>query len=569
LNSAAEILFRHLKRVIPAESLALFVPDHEKNELRVVASSGVGSGAIDGLTIAVGDRISGWAIAHRQVVLNSNAALELGPVARTFSTPLRYAIAVPILNGPNSAAAGVISGYASEPFDNDHRRMLESAATLFAASISTNPPEKPSPRLRALRKKPKNGSTRPERQKPSLDDRPFWYRPQFGLWEGTWPLRRSGHPRRPKTVPPWFLGKLKNCIAQRKTPILLRLLEASRGAISGEFRVRLLLLEGMARFDLGDVVHSLQVLAIAVEEAKDFDVQTQFAGRFAQFLRRSDFFEPDALITDLTKLRQLAAKAGDTGSIAALHLAVARVEGLRGHCTNAHHHLELARRFVSRTQDLALACTVDVVEASLETIAGNLVRARKLAKACLTRVQLTGFAKYELAALSNLAAIALYGGDVPKARTLLDRVLPQSNEITYLRLGTLDTSALVELRDGQIDRCWSAIQECRDAIEQESLPARSWYDLAHQATRCAYYERLGDWDRVVEIADAPMRRSRGGSTRPSARRCSAPARAPWPGWDGTAMRARRWPRPCGRVRVAPSIPDRSRSVQGPLRLAAW
>jgi putative nucleotidyltransferase with HDIG domain len=139
LSNAAEILFRHLKRVIPAESLALFVPDLEKNELKVVASSGVGSGAIDGLTIAVGDRISGWAIAHRQVVLNSNAALELGPVARTFSTPLRYAIAVPILNGPNSAAVGVISGYASEPFDNDHRRMLESAATLFAASISTSP----------------------------------------------------------------------------------------------------------------------------------------------------------------------------------------------------------------------------------------------------------------------------------------------------------------------------------------------------------------------------------------------------------------------------------------------
>jgi DNA-binding NtrC family response regulator len=61
---------------------------------------------------------------------------------------------------------------------------------------------------------------------------------------------------------------------------------------------------------------------------------------------------------------------------------------------------------------------------------------------------------------------------------------------------------LVELRDGNIDRCWVAIEECRNAIKRESLPARSWYDLAHQGTRCAYYERLGDWDRVVEIADA-------------------------------------------------------------------
>jgi len=134
LRSAADILFRHLRRVIPASSGALFVPDLEKNELTVAASWGIGSGAIDALCIPIGDRISGWAAAHKQAVLNSNAALELGPVARTFSTPLRYAIAVPILNGPNGAV-GVITGYSSEPFDNDHRRILESAATLFAGSI--------------------------------------------------------------------------------------------------------------------------------------------------------------------------------------------------------------------------------------------------------------------------------------------------------------------------------------------------------------------------------------------------------------------------------------------------
>jgi putative methionine-R-sulfoxide reductase with GAF domain len=89
------------------------------------------------LSIPMGDRISGWAWAHKQAVLNSNAALELGPVARTLPTPLRYAVAVPILDGPNSAPVGVITAYSSEPFDNDHRRMLESAATLFVGSIGS------------------------------------------------------------------------------------------------------------------------------------------------------------------------------------------------------------------------------------------------------------------------------------------------------------------------------------------------------------------------------------------------------------------------------------------------
>jgi GAF domain-containing protein len=137
-EAAADVLFRHLRRVVPAANLTLFAPDLGTNELRVVSSQGVGTSAIEGLSIPTGDRISGWALAHKQAVLNSNAALELGPVARTFATPLRYALAVPILNGPNSAASGVLTAYASEPFDSDHRRMLESAATLFAGAISSS-----------------------------------------------------------------------------------------------------------------------------------------------------------------------------------------------------------------------------------------------------------------------------------------------------------------------------------------------------------------------------------------------------------------------------------------------
>lgn len=135
LSSAADVLSRHLRRVIPAANVTLFVPVQETGELVAAASIGVGTSAMEGLQIPVGERISGWAIAHKQAVMNSNAALELGPVSRTFSTPLRYALAVPIMNGPN-IAVGVITCYGSEPFTGDHRRVLEGAATLFASSLS-------------------------------------------------------------------------------------------------------------------------------------------------------------------------------------------------------------------------------------------------------------------------------------------------------------------------------------------------------------------------------------------------------------------------------------------------
>lgn len=129
-EAAAIVLFRHLRRVVPAANLTLFVPSLETNDLGVLATSGIGNTTIEVLRIPMGDRISGWAFAHKQAVVNSNAALEIGPVARTFSTPLRYALAVPVMRG--SDAVAVVTCYGSEPFDTDHRRVLESSATLFA-----------------------------------------------------------------------------------------------------------------------------------------------------------------------------------------------------------------------------------------------------------------------------------------------------------------------------------------------------------------------------------------------------------------------------------------------------
>jgi putative methionine-R-sulfoxide reductase with GAF domain len=144
VSAAAEVLFRHVRRVVPAASMALYVQKADANELTLAACSGVGAAAMEGSTIPIGDRISGWALAHRQVVVNSDASLDLGPVSKTFAIPLRYAIAVPIVDGP---VIGVLTAYGSDPFEKDHRRMLESAVTLFSSSV--NPATGPDSRERS------------------------------------------------------------------------------------------------------------------------------------------------------------------------------------------------------------------------------------------------------------------------------------------------------------------------------------------------------------------------------------------------------------------------------------
>jgi hypothetical protein len=157
LAAAADTLFRHLRRVAPATTLALYMPKPETSELAVIACFGVGASAIEGLRVPIGERISGWAFAHSQPVLNSDASLELGPVAKTLPVPLRYAAAIPVVDG---RVVAVLLIFGSEPFEKDHRRLFENAATLFVSSISQpigsdserqpaapNPTEPPKPRV--------------------------------------------------------------------------------------------------------------------------------------------------------------------------------------------------------------------------------------------------------------------------------------------------------------------------------------------------------------------------------------------------------------------------------------
>jgi len=129
---AAEVFFRHVRRVIPAAAVVLFGQQPGSSDLRALYCAGSGASTVESTLIPVGERISGWAFAHRQVVFNSDASLDLGPVARTLPVPLRVALVVPLFEGNTSL--GVLTLYGSEDFQKDHRRMLESAAQLLLAT---------------------------------------------------------------------------------------------------------------------------------------------------------------------------------------------------------------------------------------------------------------------------------------------------------------------------------------------------------------------------------------------------------------------------------------------------
>jgi len=136
MSDAIEVVFRHIRRVTPATCVAFYMPrpDSKENDLICVACTGVGTSLVESQRVPVGERISGWSFAHKQVVFNSDAALDLGPIAKTLSTPLRWALVAPV--SEKQEVLGVIALYGSDLFDKDHRRMLETAAGLFYSFLA-------------------------------------------------------------------------------------------------------------------------------------------------------------------------------------------------------------------------------------------------------------------------------------------------------------------------------------------------------------------------------------------------------------------------------------------------
>jgi DNA-binding NtrC family response regulator/tetratricopeptide (TPR) repeat protein len=261
------------------------------------------------------------------------------------------------------------------------------------------------------------------------------------------------------------------------------------------------MIEGMARFDRGDIRRALVDLTTVEQDAKKYDVGLQFAATAVLFNRLSEFEHPEASLPLLGRLRQIAAANGDSASLSSLHLAVAKLDACRGNCFEARRHLEISRGFARRTQSTQTRCAIDLVDASLEILAGNIQRAVTSARS-----------SYELAVLSDskiqmagaagiLGLLALLIGNPRQGREYLTQALDLAHEVSYMRLGILDNLAQVELYEDNLLQCSSYLDQCSREIQQQLVPARSWYDFAHQVTRCAVLAQLEKWTDIVQIAD--------------------------------------------------------------------
>ncbi len=137
IKSAFQVASNALRQLTPATVYALFEYVDEADILSCVATAGDEERLLEGLTVRVGERITGWVAANLTTALNSDASLDLFQIATVFSPPLRSTLSTPVLSGGRLVA--VLTAYSprSETFDQEHRYALEYIASAIQTQFTS------------------------------------------------------------------------------------------------------------------------------------------------------------------------------------------------------------------------------------------------------------------------------------------------------------------------------------------------------------------------------------------------------------------------------------------------
>jgi putative nucleotidyltransferase with HDIG domain len=123
-----------IRDIMPDVTGAWYLPDGTRDRLTAAETFGPSAAALKGVSVGMGQRLTGWVAASRQSIVNSDAALDLDGHVQ-IDTPLRSCLSVPLLNG--ESLAGVLSLYAggADAFDENRGRLIEMIAPHVAASV--------------------------------------------------------------------------------------------------------------------------------------------------------------------------------------------------------------------------------------------------------------------------------------------------------------------------------------------------------------------------------------------------------------------------------------------------
>lgn len=134
--AALQVTAHCLRQLTPATVYALFLYDAGIDVVTCTASVGDEQRLLDGLTVKLGERVTGWVAANRRTSVNSDASLDLMQISGFFSPPLRSTLSTPLADGEH--LIGVLTAYSGkeEAFNDGHRYAFEQIASSLVGKAS-------------------------------------------------------------------------------------------------------------------------------------------------------------------------------------------------------------------------------------------------------------------------------------------------------------------------------------------------------------------------------------------------------------------------------------------------
>jgi putative nucleotidyltransferase with HDIG domain len=138
-----------VRDLAPDVSGGWFMLNVDGDELTATESFGPAAAVLRGRMVRVGERLTGWVAANRQLIINSDAALDLGE--RGSEPPsLKSCLSVPLMAG--NTLVGVLSMYAEDrnAFSEDQGRLLQMVAPHIAVGLDVAKRRADSPPIQSV-----------------------------------------------------------------------------------------------------------------------------------------------------------------------------------------------------------------------------------------------------------------------------------------------------------------------------------------------------------------------------------------------------------------------------------
>jgi putative nucleotidyltransferase with HDIG domain len=127
-----------LPSLIAYELCTVTLPAVEGGEYMVVRASGQHADLLKSRTITIGEGVTGWVLANRQPFCNADPRLDLPPQLIERFADYRTLAAFPLIKEKELHGALTLYSSTLTEYNADHRRLLQEAATLLTAALSTS-----------------------------------------------------------------------------------------------------------------------------------------------------------------------------------------------------------------------------------------------------------------------------------------------------------------------------------------------------------------------------------------------------------------------------------------------